>query len=117
MSWGCKQTASFFHSQLAQLAWAINSVDRKLPKREIENHLLAIVDQLSEINTRKDAELRKKKLALIRKIEGVLRAVDVPSSSSSSSDSDSRSPSPRGRRKRRARGDSLQRPKTEGPAF
>ena len=104
MSWGGPRTASFFHSQLAQLAWAINSVDRKLPPRDIENYLLEIVGQLGEIDTRKDSELRKKKVALIRKIEGVLRAVDVSSSSSSDSDS---SRSPRRRRPRKPPGERL----------
>ena len=92
---------SFYHSQLSQLAWAINSIDkRKMTKQGMENHMLDIVEQIDQIDTRKDAELRKKKLQLIRKIEGVLRNVDVSSSSSSDS---SRSPSSRAPRRRAKR--------------
>ena len=66
MSWGGNKTVSFAHSQLAQLAWAINSVDRSRPLREIEEHLCQIARQIDNISTRRDRELRAKRKALIK---------------------------------------------------
>lgn len=108
MSWGGNKTASFAHSQLAQLAWAINSVDRSRPLREIEEHLLQLAHQVDNINTRRDRELRAKRKALIKKIEKIIAEIDESSSSSSSSSrsssSSSSSSSSEDRRKRRRKG-------------
>lgn len=108
MSWGGNKTASFAHSQLAQLAWAINSVDRSRPLREIEEHLLQLAHQVDNINTRRDRELRAKRKALIKKIEKLVGEIDESSSSSSessrsSSSSSSSSSDGDDRRRRRAK--------------
>ena len=107
MSWGGNKTVSFAHSQLAQLAWAINSVDRSRPLREIEEHLCQIARQIDNISTRRDRELRAKRKALIKKIEKLVGEIDESSSSSSessrsSSSSSSSSSDGDDRRRRRA---------------
>lgn len=108
MSWGGNKTVSFAHSQLAQLAWAINSVDRSRPLREIEEHLCQIARQIDNISTRRDRELRAKRKALIKKIEKLVGEIDESSSSSSessrsSSSSSSSSSDGDDRRRRRAK--------------
>ena len=94
MSWGGNKTVSFAHSQLAQLAWAINSVDRERPLREIEEHLCQLARQIDSVRGHKgDSELRHKRKALMKKIERLVEDIDESSSSSSSSSRSSRSSS------------------------